>query len=162
MRRPKISKPDSSNHSLSPATAGPIMRRCSSSSAETSLPTFTRLFPTPGLTRLITVPAIQRHCWWQPATPTPMTEAPPDARHVLNAGSGYSLRGWNLSSTLFARAGFPFDVTTVDRSLGFGFKNKGRANLLSGEPIWITNSAATGGRELNPAAFQGNVVEVSL
>jgi hypothetical protein len=77
-----------------------------------------------------------------------------DVRHVLNASLGYTFRGWNLSSTLFARAGFPFDVTTVDRSLGLGFDNNGRANLVSGEPIWMTNSAVPGGRELNPAAFQ--------
>jgi hypothetical protein len=77
-----------------------------------------------------------------------------DVRHVLSASLGYTFRGWNLSSTLFARAGFPFDVTTVDRSLGLGFDNSGRANLVSGEPLWIANAAVPGGRELNPAAFQ--------
>ena len=80
-----------------------------------------------------------------------------DVRHVLSASLGYSFRGWNLSSTLFARAGFPFDVTTVDRSLGLGFDNSGRANLVSGEPLWIANPAVPGGRELNPAAFQAPI-----
>jgi len=58
-----------------------------------------------------------------------------------------------LSSTLTARTGFPFDVTTVDRGIGLGFDNSGRADLVRDVPIWISNSALPGGRELNPAAF---------
>jgi hypothetical protein len=70
-----------------------------------------------------------------------------DVRHSLTASIGYKapaslfsprfrsyLRGWNISSTLIARTGFPFDVTTVDRSVGFGFDSSGRANLVPGQP----------------------------
>jgi len=48
-----------------------------------------------------------------------------DVRQVLSASFGYrtparfghALGGWTLSSTSFARTGFPFDITTVDRSI---------------------------------------------
>jgi len=61
-----------------------------------------------------------------------------DVRHNLNASISYQIpstrggfcaacsRGWNLSSTLQARTGFPFDVTSTDRSIGVGFANTGR------------------------------------
>jgi hypothetical protein len=88
-----------------------------------------------------------------------------DLRHNLTASATYVLpdsrkdlsrlwSGWNLSSTLIAHTGFPFDVTTVDRSIGLGFANTARPNLVYGVPLWIPNSAMPGGRELNPAAFQ--------
>jgi hypothetical protein len=90
-----------------------------------------------------------------------------DVRHVFTASLSYRMQastfqpflrrflgGWNASSTLQARSGFPFDVTTVDRSIGLGFDNTGRADLVPGEPIWIGNNSLPGGRELNPAAFQ--------
>ncbi len=89
-----------------------------------------------------------------------------DVRHNLNASISYRLpswhasglrgtwfRDWNLSSTLQARTGFPFDVTTTDRSIGLAFANTGRADLAPGVPIWIKNNSVPGGRELNPAAF---------
>lgn len=59
-----------------------------------------------------------------------------------------------MSGTSFARTGFPFNVTTVDDSIGLGFENSDRANLVPGQPIWLSNSSVAGGRELNPAAFQ--------
>jgi hypothetical protein len=55
---------------------------------------------------------------------------------------------------LTAHTGFPFDVTTVDRSIGLGFANAGRPNLVYGVPLWIANNSVPGGRQLNPAAFQ--------
>lgn len=89
-----------------------------------------------------------------------------DVRHNLNASLSYQLpsfrvnefcvscfRGWNLSSTFESRTGFPFDVTSTDRSIGLGSANTGRPNLVNGVPIWIDNKAVPGGRELNPAAF---------
>ncbi len=88
-----------------------------------------------------------------------------DIRHNVSASATYRLpelesrgsrwlSGWNLSSTLEARTGFPFDVMTVDRSIGWGFANSGRPNLVPGVPLWIVNSAVPGGWELNPGAFQ--------
>ncbi len=85
-----------------------------------------------------------------------------DVRQVFTASLGYRtpshlgrlLGDWMLSGTSFARTGFPFNVTTVDESIGLGFDNSDRANLVAGQPIWISNSSVPGGRELNPAAFQ--------
>ncbi|MBV9156746.1 MAG: hypothetical protein JO097_10835, partial [Acidobacteriaceae bacterium] len=90
-----------------------------------------------------------------------------DMRHSLSASATYRLpgsrshgfnwwNGWNLSSTLTAHTGFPFDVTTVDRTIGLGFTNTERPDLVAGVPLWISNSAAPSGRELNPAAFQAS------
>jgi hypothetical protein len=89
-----------------------------------------------------------------------------DVRHNLNASLSYRLpswhasgvlgnwsRGWNLSSTLQARTGFPFDVTTTDTSIGLGFANTGRPDLVRNVPIWIEDNSTPGGRELNRAAF---------
>lgn len=89
-----------------------------------------------------------------------------DIRHLLLASLSYRLPEskfaprfrpvlgkWTISSTLFARTGFPFDVTTVDRSNGFGFDNSGRADLVKGQPLWLNDPSAPGGRVLNPAAF---------
>lgn len=81
---------------------------------------------------------------------------------VMNAGRlNWWFKGWNLSSTTQARTGFPFDITTVDRSLGLGFANSNRPNLVYGQPLWIENTAIPGGRELNPAAFQATSSAVS-
>jgi len=85
-----------------------------------------------------------------------------DVRQVFTASLSYRtpasfgrvLGGWTVSGTSLARTGFPFDVTTVDESIGLGFENDDRANLVPGQPAWISNSAVPGGRELNPAAFQ--------
>ncbi len=96
-----------------------------------------------------------------------------DIRHNLNASLSYRvpshfngrgqswLKDWIVSSTLEARTGFPFNLTTVDRTIGLGFANTGRPDLLPGQPIWIQNSAVPGGRELNPNAFQSPGIEVN-
>jgi hypothetical protein len=85
-----------------------------------------------------------------------------DVRHLVSASASYRLNppfarsilgGWNVSATGQARTGFPFDVTTVDRSIGLGFDNTGRPDLVPGQPVWLPNSLAPGGRVLNPAAF---------
>jgi hypothetical protein len=66
---------------------------------------------------------------------------------------GFWFSGWNLISSLEAHSGFPFDVTTLDRSIGLGFANSGRPNPVPGVPVWIQNNSVPGGRELNAAAF---------
>jgi len=89
-----------------------------------------------------------------------------DVRQVFSASIGYrtpdrlghALGGWALSSTSLARTGFPFDVKTVDQSIGLGLDNSDRANLVPGQPVWIYNNSAPGGRALNPAAFQVSAV----
>ncbi len=89
-----------------------------------------------------------------------------DIRHNLNASLSYRmpmrlsgrwqswLNNWILSSTLEARTGFPFNVTTVDRSIGLGFANTGRPNLVPGQPIWVQDHSVPGGEALNPDAFE--------
>lgn len=89
-----------------------------------------------------------------------------DTRHNLNASLSYRvasrfggrwqswLKNWTLSSSIAARTGFPFNVTTIDRSIGLGFANTGRPNLLPGQPIWIRNNSALGGQKLNSNAFE--------
>lgn len=89
-----------------------------------------------------------------------------DVRHNLNASFSYRiptliaagpvrrwLSNWNLSSTFQARTGFPLDVSSADQSLGLGFANTGRPDLVPGIPIWIQSGSVPGGRKLNPSAF---------
>ena len=89
-----------------------------------------------------------------------------DVRHHLSASFSYRvtprsagawgslLKNWTLSSTVDARTGFPFNVTTIDRSIGLGFANTARPDLVSGQPVWISGDSSSGGKKLNPRAFQ--------
>jgi hypothetical protein len=89
-----------------------------------------------------------------------------DIRHNVNASLSYWLTSsssgpwrswftnWIVSTTAEARTGFPFNVTTMDRSIGLGFANTGRPNLVPGQPIWIENNSVPGDSELNPTAFE--------
>jgi hypothetical protein len=89
-----------------------------------------------------------------------------DVRHSSSSSLSYRLSpaavsplcrsvlgNWNISSTVQVRTGFPIDIASVDKSLGLGFDNAGRPDLVLGLPIWVANSLAPGGRQLNPAAF---------
>ena len=79
-----------------------------------------------------------------------------DTRHNLSASTAWNprfLKGFSLSAAASARTGFPFDVTTVDRSIGLGFANSNRPDLVPGMPLWIDNPSLPGGRQLNPQAF---------
>jgi hypothetical protein len=79
-----------------------------------------------------------------------------DIRHNLAASTAWNprfLKGFTLSATVSARTGFPFDVTTLDRSIGLGFANSNRPNLVPGMPVWIDNPSVPGGHQLNPKAF---------
>jgi hypothetical protein len=60
--------------------------------------------------------------------------------------------GWVLSSVLVARSGFPFNgrIFVASPVLGFAYI---RPDIVSGEPFWVANPAAAGGKRLNPAAF---------
>ena len=64
------------------------------------------------------------------------------------------MKGFTLSTTLQARSGFPFDVTTVDRAIGYGFANSNRPNLVSTMSLWSTSSVQPGNQRLNPQAFR--------
>jgi len=104
----------------------------------------------------------------QPGYPASLDRASSDfdIRHSLNASLSYRVpphsggrwqswsKNWTLSSTIEARTGFPFNVTTIDRSIGLGFANTGRPNVVPGQPIWIQNNSVPGGQELNSNAFE--------
>lgn len=84
-----------------------------------------------------------------------------DVRHSFQAALAYDLgrtrlrwsRGWMVSGTLRARTGFPVDVVSVEQPFGLGFDNEFRPDLVPGQPVWLTDPGAPGGRRLNPAAF---------
>lgn len=94
-----------------------------------------------------------------------------DVRHVASIAAGSTLPGsslhglrwlsrdWQVSSAWQARTGFPFDVTSVDRSVGLGFANAGRPDLVPGQPLWLADGDSANGRRLNPAAFAEAAVE---
>jgi hypothetical protein len=60
-------------------------------------------------------------------------------------------RDWSIESVIVARTGFPFN------GLIFGYSPGGyalsRPDLVPGQPFWIANAAAPGGKSLNPSAF---------
>jgi hypothetical protein len=99
-----------------------------------------------------------------------------DVRHGFSAVLGYESPGiarngfgrrlsadWNLQGIVHARSGFPIDVLAHQNSLGFGFDDFPRPDLVPGAPLWIRDASVPSGRRLNPAAFslpagtQGNL-----
>ncbi|HZT33893.1 MAG TPA: TonB-dependent receptor [Bryobacteraceae bacterium] len=90
-----------------------------------------------------------------------------DARHAFtaaftwelpplgSAGRGAAwLRGWALDGILHTRTGFPITVLNSDQAMGIAFANAARPDLVGGQPVWIADGAAPGGRRLNRAAFE--------
>jgi hypothetical protein len=62
-------------------------------------------------------------------------------------------RDWLISTVVVARTGFPFNGVIYSASpdpLGFATS---RPDLVPGQPFWIPNGMAGGGKSLNPAAF---------
>ena len=59
-------------------------------------------------------------------------------------------RDWSFDAVLVARSGFPFNASIESGSLAGA---NPRPNLVPGQPVWISNSVAGGGKSLNPAAF---------
>jgi hypothetical protein len=61
-------------------------------------------------------------------------------------------RDWSLGTVIVARTGFPFNLTLPDGNGPVSGLLR-RPNLVTGQPVWIGNIAAGGGKSLNPAAF---------
>ena len=96
-----------------------------------------------------------------------------NVRHALTAGFTYEfprggspglLRGWGLDGMFRARTGFPINVLTAEQFQGVTFQNIFRPDLVSGQPVWITDGSAPGGRRINrdafrtvPSGMQGNL-----
>jgi hypothetical protein len=64
------------------------------------------------------------------------------------------MRGWGLDGMVRARTGFPITVLNADYSMGLNFANVFRPGLVPGQPVWLPDGSAPGGRRLNSAAFQ--------
>ena len=83
-----------------------------------------------------------------------------DVRHSFTAGLtwdlpgvGSVLRGWSMDTMFRARSGFPINVLNAEQYTGIGFENVFRPDLMPGQPVWVADGSAPGGRRLNPAAF---------
>jgi hypothetical protein len=61
-------------------------------------------------------------------------------------------RDWSLEAFAVARSGFPFNVQVLTAKIGGAFP---RPDLVPGQPLWVDNPTAGGGRSLNPSAFVG-------
>jgi hypothetical protein len=79
-----------------------------------------------------------------------------DVRHSLTAGFTYQIPrgGWALDGMFHERTGFPVNVMNAEQYTGISFENIFRPNLAFGQPVWIGDSSAPGGRRINTAAFQ--------
>jgi hypothetical protein len=61
-------------------------------------------------------------------------------------------RDWFLDGVVVARTGFPFNAIEI-LGAGPGGIAISRPDLVPGQPIWISDASAGGGKSLNPAAF---------
>jgi hypothetical protein len=88
-----------------------------------------------------------------------------DLRHSLTAALTYELPertagisrwlgGWAIDSMVRARSGFPLSVLVNEQYQGIALADAFRPDRILGQPIWIDDSSAPGGRRLNRAAFQ--------
>jgi hypothetical protein len=66
---------------------------------------------------------------------------------------GRLLGGWGIETVLHARTGFPITVLDSADVTGLGLANAFRPDWVYGQPLWIADSSAPGGKTLNPAAF---------
>lgn len=69
-------------------------------------------------------------------------------------GAARYLGGWAVDGVVRARSGFPISVLENEQYQGVGMANAFRPDLLPGQPVWIADAAAPGGRRINAAAFQ--------
>ena len=65
----------------------------------------------------------------------------------------YLSDGWSFAPVVVVRSGFPFNCRDQSLSPATGGYAYTRPDLVAGQPIWIPNSDAGGGKSLNPAAF---------
>ena len=85
-----------------------------------------------------------------------------DIRHSFTAGFSYNvpartrarlLRDWDIDGMFRARTGFPINLLSAEQFMGVSFENVFRPDLVPGQPVWITDPSAPGGRRINPGAF---------
>ncbi len=86
-----------------------------------------------------------------------------DARHIFSGAVTFAIPGtgkkgalswatkdWSVETLVVARSGFPFNGTVLTATLGGADP---RADRNPGQPVWIPNASAGGGKSLNPLAF---------
>jgi len=91
-----------------------------------------------------------------------------DVRHSFSGGLVYAVpaaakngplgrltRDWSIDAVIVARSGFPFNVS-APVSFQSGSASP-RPDLIPGQPFWIRDSTAGGGKSLNPGAFVASV-----
>ena len=89
-----------------------------------------------------------------------------DVRHSFSGALSYSVpsvvktgplsilvRDWSVDAVVVARAGFPFNAISVLTSPALGNAALSRPDRVPGQPLWIGDPSAPGGKSLNPAAF---------
>jgi hypothetical protein len=87
-----------------------------------------------------------------------------DVRHSFSAAATFLLpsaaksgvlsavsRDWSINAVVVARSGFSFNAIALGGGPG-GIALR-RPDLIAGQPLWISDAAAGGGRSVNPAAF---------
>lgn len=78
-----------------------------------------------------------------------------DVRHSANVALTWNVTSnWRASGVIRARTGFPIDLLSTMVPLGLGYDNAGRPDLIAGQPVWIEDRNAPGGKRLNAAAFR--------
>jgi hypothetical protein len=80
-----------------------------------------------------------------------------DLRHSFTGSVSYEvprLHGLALDAIFRARTGFPITVQQTEEYFGISLSNAFRPDWVYGQPFWLTDPSAPGGRVLNPAAFQ--------
>jgi hypothetical protein len=60
---------------------------------------------------------------------------------------------WSVNSVIVARTGFPFSTTIVGTSPDPGGQAYTRPDIVPGQPLWVPDSTAPGGKSLNINAF---------
>ena len=73
--------------------------------------------------------------------------------HSLGTAIGHVLNGWEIDGILHVRTGFPITVLDSEDATGLGLVNAFRPDWVYGQPLWMSDPSAPGGRTLNPAAF---------
>ncbi|HEV8368795.1 MAG TPA: TonB-dependent receptor [Pyrinomonadaceae bacterium] len=89
-----------------------------------------------------------------------------DIRHNFQLAATYDLPGkydsalarailahWALEARVMARSALPFDVLGGSTFDAAGLQQQVRANLVAGQPIYIDDQTAPGGRRVNFSAF---------
>ncbi len=89
-----------------------------------------------------------------------------DVRHSFSGAVSYDIpaagrsgalalltRNWSLQSVIVARSGFPFNGVILIASPDPLRNARSRPDRVPGQPVWISDSTAGGGKSLNPSAF---------